>query len=367
MRTAPSDVRRPPRLGASVRSAAGSGRAGAARALAVVATLALTGSAATGSYTVRKDDTISEIASRTGVSARSIAAANGLTDPDRVIAGRTLTIPGTASAAPSTGSYTVRSGDTVSHIAARTGVSARAIVDANGLADADRLQAGRTLSIPGGGGAGSTSSTAGATPAAAGYTVQAGDTLSGIAGRLGVSSDALARANGISDANRVVIGRILTVPAAAAAATATGSAAPGLPARLRSSPQRLAYVPVFDRWAAHYGVPADLLKAMTWVESGWQQGAVSSTGAVGIGQIMPDTHAWMRDVVIREPLDPNDPDDNIRMSARYLRWLLDRTGGDVRLALAGYYQGLQAVNTRGLLAETERYVANIVAYRDRHF
>ena len=335
----------------------------------MVATLALTGSAATGSYTVREDDTISEIASRTGVSARSIVAANGLADADRVIAGRTLTIPGTASpAAASTGSYTVRSGDTISHISARTGVSERAIVDANGLADADRLAVGRTLTLPGGGGgAGSAPSAGGGAPAAAGYTVRDGDTLSGIASRFGVSAEALARANGIGDANRVVIGRILAVPAAAAAATATGTAPPGLPARLRSSPQRMAYIPVFDRWAAHYGVPADLLKAMTWVESGWQQGAVSSTGAIGIGQIMPDTHAWMRDVIIREPLDPTDADDNIRMSARYLRWLLDRTGGDVRLALGGYYQGLQAVNTRGLLAETERYVANIVAFRDRHF
>jgi LysM repeat protein len=332
----------------------------------VVATLALTGSAATGSYTVREGDTVSEIASRTGVSARGIVAANGLTDPDRVIAGRTLTIPGTASPAGApTSAYTVRPGDTVSHIALRTGVPARAIVDANALPDADRLAVGRTLSIPGGGGSGSTASTGGGAPAAAGYTVREGDTLSGIASRLGVSTGALARANGIGDADRVVIGRTLTVPAAAS--TATGTAPPGLPARLRASPQRLAYVPVFDRWAAQYGVPADLLKAMTWVESGWQQGAVSSTGAVGIGQIMPDTHAWMRDVIIREPLDPTDPNDNIRMSARYLRWLLDRTGGDVRLALAGYYQGLHAVNTRGVLAETERYVANIVAYRDRHF
>ena len=333
----------------------------------MVATLALTGSAATGSYTVREGDSISEIALRSGVSARSIVVANGLTDPNRVIAGRTLTIPdATPPAAAPTGTYTVRSGDTVSHIAVRTGVPAAAIVVANALVDPDRLAVGRTLTIPGGGGAGSAPSTGGGAPATTGYTVQAGDTLSEIATRLGVSSAALAAANGIGDADRVVIGRVLTVPAAAAA-TASATAPPGLPARLRSSPQRLAYIPIFDRWAAHYGVPADLLKAMTWVESGWQQGAVSSTGAIGIGQIMPDTHAWMRDVVIREPLDPNDPDDNIRMSARYLRWLLDRTGGDVRLSLGGYYQGLQAVNTRGLLAETEVYVANIVAFRDRHF
>jgi LysM repeat protein len=330
-----------------------------------VATLALTGSAATGSYTVREGDSISEIALRSGVSARSIVVANGLTDPNRVIAGRTLTIPdATSPAATSTGTYTVRSGDTVSHIAVRTGVPAAAIVEANGLVDPDRLAVGRTLTIPGGGAAASAPSTGGGAPAATGYTVQAGDTLSEIATRLGVSADALAEVNGIEDARRVVIGRVLTVPAATAA-TASATAPPGLPTRLRSSPERLAYIPIFDRWAAHYGVPADLLKAMTWVESGWQQGAVSSTGAIGIGQIMPDTHAWMRDVVIREPLDPNDPDDNIRMSARYLRWLLDRTGGDVRLALAGYYQGLSSVKKRGMYDDTKAYVANILALRRR--
>ncbi len=82
---------------------------------------------------------------------------------------------------------------------------------------------------------------------------------------------------------------------------------------------------------------------------------------------MPDTTTWMREILIREPLDPYDPNDSIRMSARYLQWLLDRTGGDVRLALGGYYQGLTSVRSRGLLAETERYVVDILSFRDRHF
>ena len=282
------------------------------RGMAVVGALALAGSAATGSYTIRRGDTLSEIALRHGVSARSIMEANGLTDPHRVFAGRSLQIP------------------------AATGA-------------------------PQGGAAGATG----------GYTVQRGDTLSGIAARLGVDASALAAANGIADRNLVVAGRTLQVPGGAAAAVgapaASASTPSGLPARLRANPERLAYIPIFERWSATYGVPSDLLMAMTWLESGWQQGRVSSTGAVGVGQIMPATTAWMRDHIIREPLDATVVDDNIRMSARFLRWLLDRNGGDVRLALAGYYQGLQAVQTRGLLAETERYVANIVAYRNRHF
>lgn len=263
-----------------------------------------------------------------------------------------------------TGSYTVRRGDTLSEIAARHGVTSRALAAANGIADPDRVRHGSTLSIPGataapGGGAGT-------------YTVRSGDTLSGIAARHGTTTAALASANGITDRNRVGVGKTLRLPAAVASTAPAARAsqatrAQGYPLRLAQSPERLAYVPMFERWASTYGVPADLLMAMTWLESGWQRRAVSSTGAVGIGQIMPDTTAWMQEILIREPLDPYDPNDSIRMSARYLRWLLDRTGGDVRLALGGYYQGLSAVRARGLLPETERYVVDIIAFRDRHF
>ncbi|MDQ3462638.1 MAG: lytic transglycosylase domain-containing protein, partial [Actinomycetota bacterium] len=109
------------------------------------------------------------------------------------------------------------------------------------------------------------------------------------------------------------------------------------------------------------------LMAMTWLESGWQNDVVSSAGAIGIGQLMPDTVTWLEDIVIREPLDPHDPDDNIRMSARYLRWLLDRTGGDAATALAGYYQGLGAVRSSGVFPSTRVYVADVLFFRDRHF
>ena len=265
-----------------------------------------------------------------------------------------------------TGSYTIRRGDTLSEIALRHGVSARSIMEANGLADPHRVFAGRSLQIPA-----ATGAPQGGTGASGGYTVQRGDTLSGIAARLGVDASALAAANGIADRNLVVAGRTLQVPGGAAVAAgapaAPASTPSGLPARLRANPERLAYIPIFERWSATYGVPSDLLMAMTWLESGWQQGRVSSTGAVGVGQIMPATTAWMRDHIIREPLDATVVDDNIRMSARFLRWLLDRNGGDVRLALAGYYQGPGSVASRGLLPETERYVADIASLRARNF
>jgi soluble lytic murein transglycosylase-like protein len=153
----------------------------------------------------------------------------------------------------------------------------------------------------------------------------------------------------------------------AAPSAGGGGAAPavgaGLPARLQASPTRLSYLPIFDHWAAANGIPADLLKAMTWLESGWQNHLVSSTGAVGIGQLMPDTVDHM-EALIGVDLDPTVVDDNIRMSARFLRWLLARSAS-LEVALAGYYQGAASVARIGLLDETRTYVANVLALRGR--
>lgn len=193
------------------------------------------------------------------------------------------------------------------------------------------------------------------------YTVRPGETLSGIAVQRGTSVAALAAANGLADPDRVRHGTTLTIPAAGAATG--GGVTADLPARLRESPARQAHIATFDRWAAANDVPADLLKAMTWLESGWQNDVVSETGAVGIGQLMPDTVDFM-ELLIGVDLDPDVVEDNIRMAARYLRWLLDRfsTTSD---ALAGYYQGPTSVERQGLLAETETYVADVLVLRRR--
>lgn len=203
------------------------------------------------------------------------------------------------------------------------------------------------------------------------HAVQPGETLSQIALRYGVSTAALAGANGLSDPDFVRSGTTLTIPAAGVAPTVDISdAAPiaatssgNLPERLLASPERQAYIPRFDHWANANGIPADLLKAMTWLESGWQQGQVSSTGAVGIGQLMPDTVDHM-ELLIGVDLDPNVAEDNIRMSARYLRLLLGRYGTPEG-ALAAYYQGAGSVEAHGTYAETDRYVANVLALRSR--
>lgn len=211
-----------------------------------------------------------------------------------------------------------------------------------------------------------------AAPTASQHTVAPGETLSHVATRYGTSVAALAAANGLADPDLVLVGAVLSVPSSAAPAASAGpsggggggsGSGAGLPARLQASPTRLSYVPIFERWAAANGIPADLLMAMTWLESGWQNHLVSSTGAVGIGQLMPDTVDHV-EALIGVDLDPSVVDDNIRMSARFLRWLLARSGS-VEAALAGYYQGPASVARIGLLDETRTYIANVVALRGR--
>jgi soluble lytic murein transglycosylase-like protein len=193
-----------------------------------------------------------------------------------------------------------------------------------------------------------------------------GDTLTGIAVRYGSTVSALVAANGITDPDLIRTGATLTIPAAGtggSGAPAGGGAGGGLPLRLQQSPTRLAYLPLFDEWAGANGIPPDLLKAMTWLESGWQNSIVSPTGAMGIGQLMPGTVDHM-ETLIGVDLDPSVPEDNIRLSARFLRWLLARFA-TTESAVAAYYQGPASIERHGPFAETQQYVANVLALRAR--
>jgi LysM repeat protein len=110
---------------------------------------AVPASAAT--YTVQKGDTVGAIAARFGVSAAHLAETNDLADPDRILEGQELDIPGAASAQATTPTetYTVRRGDTLSAIAARFDVSTGDLVRLNDLADPDRIREGQVLVVRG--------------------------------------------------------------------------------------------------------------------------------------------------------------------------------------------------------------------------
>ena len=113
-----------------------------------------------------------------------------------------------------------------------------------------------------------------------------------------------------------------------------------------------------QRWAAAERIPAGLLEALCWMESGWQNGARSATGAIGLGQIEPSTARFIsHDLLhLRRTLDPSRPNDNLELAATYLAWLLQGTHGNVADALGGYYQGSGSLQRRGPLPSTRHYV-----------
>lgn len=326
-------------------------------ALVALAGIAIAGTAATGSYTLRPGETLSHVAASHGVSVAELAEANGIDDPNRVSAGQKLAIP-KGGDGKGDGRSRERKGDGVDKESEPEAGGAKG--ERTGAADAATPES--KGSDAGAGGAGF-------------HTVASGESLSAIAARYGTTVRTLAEANGVVDVNRIVAGQRLAIPGAGSGSgQLSAPAAKGgdvdtarFPAILRASPERMALVPSFEHWAAASRVPLDLLMAMTWLESGWQDDVISSAGAIGIGQLMPDTARWMSDTVLRVPLDPRDPDDNIRMSAAYLRWLLDRTDGDAADALAGYYQGLGAVQSVGVFPSTKVYVDDVLAFRDRYF
>ncbi len=269
-------------------------------------------------------------------------------------------------------SVRVSQGETLSELAARYHTTVAALAAGNGIRDPNRVVAGQVLQIPGP----APATTAGATPGT--VVVAPGESLWTISERTGVTVAALAAANGIRDPNRVQAGQVLRVPAGSG--SPGGTAGPGgmvlasataplpsggssrLPAQLRSSPPRLALRPVFAHFAAAWGVPANLLEGMCWWESGWQSTIVSSTGAIGIGQLEPSTVTFVeQDLLGGARLDPRVPSQNIEMAAAYLHWLLARAGGSESRALAGYYQGAASVAAHGMYPETKLYVTGILA------
>ena len=189
------------------------------------------------------------------------------------------------------------------------------------------------------------------------YTIRAGDWLSSIAERYGTTVEELARANNLSNTNLIYAGQVILVPASRTESDPTDEVP--RPTAGMTVEQRL------DYWASRYNVPPEMIKALTWWESGWNNNAISSAGAIGIGQLLPSTADFVADVLIGEELSPYVVDDNIRMTARFVRYLLDETGNDRRLTLASYYQGLFAVRRYGIYNISIPYVNGILALQDR--
>lgn len=114
--------------------------------------------------------------------------------------------------------------------------------------------------------------------------------------------------------------------------------------------------------SAKHQVDPDLVRAVMRVESGGNPNAVSSAGAIGLMQLMPNTARGLG-------VDPHDPLRNLEGGVRYLAQLYDKYDGDTVKTLAAYNAGSGRVDSYGGVPpfpETQRYVKNVLALYRRY-
>lgn len=175
-------------------------------------------------HIVKPGETLYGIAAYYGSSAGAIAKANGIVNYDMIYAGQSLAIPGggyhpapPVSKPVHGGTYVVRHGDTLYSIAASHGTTVSALMAANGISNPDYIRAGQTLTIPGGSHGGYPPSHGNPSHQPAPgcghyYRVKPGDTLSRIAYSSGTTTYALARANNLSYPYTIYAGQSLHIP-----------------------------------------------------------------------------------------------------------------------------------------------------------
>ena len=287
-------------------------------------------------HTVQPGETLWSIAAANNLTTRTVAAYNGLSEDAQVVLGSTINIP--------------------------TTVEGYAALQQAGLAPADPAQATAPAAAP-------AATTAAAPAPQGAYTVRPGDTLSGLAAQTGVSVEAMAAMNGLDPNGYLLTGTVLKLPGGAPAPAGASQPEPATQVVPEAAPeptsQRVSAADVQNVAAAH-GVSPSLAAAIAWQESGFNNGVVSPANARGVMQVMPGTWDYVQENLAGgEQLDPNSAADNIHAGVMYLKRLLTDAGGDENAAVAGYYQGLASVRERGMYDDTQRYVANVQALRSR--
>ena len=300
--------------------------------------------AAAGSvYTVKSGDTLGAIAARHGVKLSEVFGWNGLNMGSIIYPGQQIKIGGGTAApapapapapaapapaapasvpAPASGSYTIKSGDTLSGIAARNGVKLADILSANRLTMSSIIYPGQKLALPG------ASIAPAATPPAATVTPLVPSTFLGF-----------------------------TYPAAVV------SSANQNKALLNASPvpSREQMKTIVADTARRMGVDPSLALAFAFQESSFDHRSVSPANAIGAMQVIPSSGEWASDLVGRQ-LNLLDPYDNATAGVAIIRQLL-RTSPDQDTAIAGYYQGQYSVSKYGMYEDTKSYVESIKAHQ----
>ncbi|MGE0199667.1 MAG: lytic transglycosylase domain-containing protein [Candidatus Melainabacteria bacterium] len=105
----------------------------------------------------------------------------------------------------------------------------------------------------------------------------------------------------------------------------------------------------------YYKVDARLMTSLFAVESSFRTDAISSSGAIGLGQLKPDTARWLG------VNNPYDPIDNALGSTRYVAWLAQRYNGSWDHALSAYFQGQGTIDRNGITNACIPYLTKINA------
>ena len=319
------------------------------KAIIAVFILAVTAPAASAAvpHVVAPGETLWSIAAANNLTTRTVAVFNGLPETANVVLGSTIMVPSTVEG----------------YAALQQAGLVPATPAAAPAAPSAAAPAAPAVTAPA-----ATASATGPAPAALGaYTVRWGDTLGSLAAQAGVPVDALAAMNGLDPARPLLAGTLLKLPAGAPTPASAAKPAPAavVPAAAPNPTPGRVTAEQIHQIAAEHGVPGSLAAALAWQESGFNNAMVSAANARGVMQVMPGTWDWIQSNLASGPLDPNSPTDNVKAGVLYLGRLLRMTGGDQATAVAGYYQGLGSVQSRGLFEDTKQYVANVQALQSR--
>jgi len=335
------------------------------------------GASSPGAYVVRPGDALDIVAQRLHTSAAALAAANGLTNVNRIRVGQVLRWPvarvyrsATAGAGTTTAyqpssytGYLVRLGDTLSGIALSRNLSLNALAAANGITNGRLLRAGSVLRLPLSTGSASSAVAQGTPPRVANapaavpavaatttilssgaYRVKAGDTLSSIALALGLTPDRLASSNGLNLQMPIQVGQTLRYAIL-----------------LYNSSSRAEIGAVLDQQSAIVGIEGALLKAVAWRESSWRM-VDAADGGIGVMQLMPDTVDWLKTTYVPGAWDAHNLTDNVHAGA-VLLLVYDRMyGGDIARVATAYHGGMGVVGQTPT-AEMTHYIDTVTSFR----